>query len=80
MTCSLNKELVRNVLLLLFKIWNNRLHSREYDISEAIFMLSMDVVSRAFLEPDVVSKSIFVHTVSVGVFCTGKNRVVKFAW
>jgi hypothetical protein len=80
MTCSLNKELVRNVLLLLFKIWNNRLHSREYDISEAIFMLSMDVVSRAFLEPDVVSESIFVHTVSVGVFCTGKNRVVKFAW
>ncbi|GJN26163.1 hypothetical protein PR202_gb14073 [Eleusine coracana subsp. coracana] len=75
----LNQELVRNVLPLLFKIqkkvqvlrsstdydsWKNQLQSREYEISEAIFRLSMDLASPACLEPDVVRESIFGQTVS----------------
>ncbi|KAL6651553.1 hypothetical protein ACP70R_010478 [Stipagrostis hirtigluma subsp. patula] len=76
---SLHQELVRNVLSLLYKIWkqvqllrssadcnnrNNQLQSEEYEISEAIFRLSMDLASPTCLEPDVIRKSIFGEMVS----------------
>jgi bifunctional lysine-specific demethylase and histidyl-hydroxylase MINA len=76
---SLNQETVRNALPLLFKVWKkvqvlgsstdcdswkNRLQSREYELSEAIFRLSMDLASPACLEPLVVIESIFGQTVS----------------
>lgn len=76
---NLQQELVRNVLSLLYKIWKrtqllrsstdcnkpkNKLQSKEYDISEAIFRLSIGLASPAFPEPDVVRKSIFGQTVS----------------
>ncbi|KAJ1273276.1 hypothetical protein BS78_06G267400 [Paspalum vaginatum] len=76
---NLQQELVKNVMPLLYKIWKktqllksstdcdkwmNQLQSKEYDISEAIFRLSIDLASPACLEPDVVRRSIFGQTVS----------------
>ncbi|WVZ87515.1 hypothetical protein U9M48_034142 [Paspalum notatum var. saurae] len=76
---NLPQELVKNVLSLLYKIWKktqllksstdcdkwmNQLQSKEYDISEAIFRLSIDIPSPACLEPDVIRRSIFGRTVS----------------
>ncbi|CAO2036860.1 unnamed protein product [Urochloa humidicola] len=71
---SMQEELVRSALSLLYKVWKkvqllrsladcnngkNQLQSREYEISKAIFRLSIDLASPACLEPDVVRKSIF---------------------
>ena len=76
---SMQQELVRSVLSLLYKVWKkvkllrssadcnnrkNQLQSREYEISKAIFNLSIDLASPACLEPDVVRKSIFGHAES----------------
>ncbi|XP_062184073.1 uncharacterized protein LOC133888008 [Phragmites australis] len=75
----LQQELVRNVQSLLYKIWKkvrlsrsstdcnnwkNQLQSRESDISEAIFRLSMDFAHPPNLELDAVRQSIFGQTVS----------------
>jgi bifunctional lysine-specific demethylase and histidyl-hydroxylase MINA len=71
---SMQQELVRSTLSLLYKVWKkvkllrssadcnnrkNQLQSREYEISKAIFNLSIELASPACLEPDVVRKSIF---------------------
>ncbi|CAD6259212.1 unnamed protein product [Miscanthus lutarioriparius] len=76
---NLHQELVRNVLSLLYKIWKrtqllrsstdcnkwkNKLQSKEYEMSEAIFRLSIGLASPACPEPDVVRESIFGQTVS----------------
>ena len=76
---SMQQELVRSVLSLLYKVWKkvkllrssadcnnrkNQLQSSEYEISKAIFNLSIDLASPACLEPDVVRKSIFGHAES----------------
>ncbi|OEL24363.1 hypothetical protein BAE44_0014624 [Dichanthelium oligosanthes] len=76
---SIQQELVRSALCLLYnKVWkkvllrssadcNNgkdQLQSREYEISKAIFRLSIDLASPACLEADVVWKSIFGQTES----------------
>uniref|UniRef100_J3M292 Bifunctional lysine-specific demethylase and histidyl-hydroxylase n=1 Tax=Oryza brachyantha TaxID=4533 RepID=J3M292_ORYBR len=76
---NLQQDLVRKVLRLLYKIWKkvgilglstdcinskNQLQSREHDISEAIFRLSVDITYAAHMEPDEVRRSIFGQLVS----------------
>ncbi|CAM0902148.1 unnamed protein product [Alopecurus aequalis] len=71
---NLQQELVRKVMHVLYEvwvkvrpsgpsagcsIWNGQLQSRPYEISEAIFRLSMDLAYPAHLEPDEVIKSFF---------------------
>lgn len=71
---NLQQELVRKVAHLLYEVWSkvrllqssadcsiwkDQLQSRPYEISEAIFRLSMDLACTAHLEPDEVRKSIF---------------------
>lgn len=76
---NLQEELIGNVLSSLYNFWKeiqllrsstdcsnwkNQLQSKEYEISEAIFRLSIDLASPTCLEPDVVRRSIFGQTVS----------------
>uniref|UniRef100_A0ACD5UUN4 Uncharacterized protein n=1 Tax=Avena sativa TaxID=4498 RepID=A0ACD5UUN4_AVESA len=71
---NLQQELVREVRQLLYEvwvkvralepsavcsIWNDQLQSRPYEISEAIFRLSMDLAYPAHLEPAQVRESVF---------------------
>ncbi|XP_020164621.1 uncharacterized protein [Aegilops tauschii subsp. strangulata] len=76
---NLQQELVRKVTLLLYEVWSkvrllqsstdctnwkDQLQSRPYEISEAIFRLTMDLDCPAHLEPDEVRKSFFGQTES----------------
>ncbi|EMS53310.1 putative protein phosphatase 2C 45 [Triticum urartu] len=76
---NLQQELVRKVMHLLYEVWSkvrllqssadcsngkDQLQSRPYEISEAIFRLSMDLAYPAHLEPDEVRKSFFGQTES----------------
>ncbi|KAL5214205.1 hypothetical protein ABZP36_003357 [Zizania latifolia] len=75
---NLKQDLIRKVLPLLYKIWKkggtlgsstdciylkNQLQSREHDISEAIFRLSMNIAYAVHLEPDEVRRSIFGQSI-----------------